>query len=98
LQLLGVANGLGPAFRRVGVAFLRLDDGELVVAIDEDVVGHVAARPSTGPLQPAERDCLAADPAGLDDAPAGGAEGGVDELGAGFGFVHGGPARRDRKS
>ena len=81
--------GLAETFRQRGVEGLRLDDGELGVAILEQVVGDVGMAAAAMPFEPAEGDLvLAPNAAAGDDAPAGRGEGGIDVLGAGFGFVH----------
>jgi hypothetical protein len=72
LQLSGVFLGLGGALGVGQVAALRLDDGEFVVAVGQDVVGDLPGGAFAGTLQAAEGDDFAADTACLDDAPAGG--------------------------
>src|SRR5205823_4702276 len=66
------------------------DDGELRVAVDEDVVGGVRApAPPAAAFKAAGRDLvLAPDAAAVHDAPARSRKGGVDVFGSGFGFVH----------
>jgi hypothetical protein len=66
------------AWATPSVPGLGLDDGELSVTS------------ASVPFEPADGDrVLAADAAAVDDAPAGGHQGGVDVDGPGFGFVHG---------
>jgi hypothetical protein len=85
----GVVLGLGEAERDGFVPGFGLDDGELGVAVFEDVVGLERLGAAAGAFEPAERDeILAADAAAFDDAPTGRAERGVDVLGARLGFVH----------
>jgi len=71
---------------------LRLDHGQLGVAVDEHVVGDLGLCPralAAAALQTAQRDAVfAQDAAAFDHTPAGGLQGGVEVLGAGFGFVH----------
>jgi hypothetical protein len=78
------------AWATPSVPGLGLDDGELGVAVDEDVIGGEGLTPAAVPFEPAEGDrVLAANAAAVDDAPAGGRRGGVDVVGPGFGFVYG---------
>ena len=75
-------EGFGPGF--------GLDDGEFGVAVDEDVIGDGRLAAAAVAFEAAEGDgVFAADAAAFDHAPTGRREGGVDMLGAGFGFVHG---------
>ena len=88
LQLLGVFLRLADAFGIGQIPPLGLDHGELVVAVGQHIVGDVLGGALARPLQPAEGDDLAAHPARLHHAPARRLQGGVDQLGAGFGLVH----------
>ena len=89
LEFFGVAFGLAEAFGVGRVAFFGLDDGQLLAAVDQDVVGDVAAW-RAGPRLASRPSviCSRRTRLAFDDAPAGGAQGRVDQLGAGFGFVH----------
>src|ERR1019366_1674400 len=89
-KLPGVVLGLRHAFGEWFVPRLRLDDGELVIAIDEDVVGNeplaaapVACKAALGDL------VLPRNAAALHHAPPRRLEGGIDVFGSGLGFVHG---------
>jgi len=87
-ELLGVFFGLADTFGNGGVALFGFDDGEFVAAIDEDVVGIFGVGAATIADEATGGDDFAANAATLDNTPASGAEGGVNEFGAGFGFVH----------
>ena len=89
-QLAGIVLRLRHAFGQRLVPRLGLDHGQLVVAIDQHVVGgqRLAAPPVA--FDAAQRDrILAADAAALDHAPARRLQRGIDVLGSGLGFVHG---------
>ena len=88
LQLLGVFLRLSHAFGVRQVPPLGLDHGKLVVAVGQHIIGDVLGGAFAGPLQPSEGDDFAAHPARLHHAPARRLQGGVDQLGAGFGLVH----------
>ncbi len=85
----GVVLSLGEAFGQLLIPRLGFDDGEFVIAIDEDVIGGEGTGAAAEAFQVAECDVVFAEnAAAFDDPPASFAEGGVDELGSGFGFVH----------
>ena len=88
-ELYGVFLGLTDAFGGMGIALFGFDNGEFVAAIDEHVVGIFRIGAATTADKATGGDDFAANAATFDDAPASGAEGGVNEFGAGFGFVHG---------
>ncbi len=88
-QFSGVVLRLGQAFGEGAVPGFGFDNGELGVAVDEDVVGDFGVAAAVAAFQAAEGDVVfAEDAAVFDDAPAGGLEGWVDVFGACFGFVH----------
>src|SRR5207249_753492 len=73
---------------------LGFDDGELGIAIFEDVIGTERCATATVPFDAARsNEILASDAAAFDDAPTGRFEGGIDVFSAGFGFVRGSPFR-----
>jgi hypothetical protein len=73
------------------VLFYAMQQGatEPVVAIGQHGVGDVLGGPHACTMQAAEGDGLAPDTAGFHHAPACGFQGRVDQVGAGFGLVHG---------
>ena len=90
-QLAGVVLGLRHALGQRFIPRLGLDDGELGVAILKHVIGGERLAASPVAFDAAERDRIfAPDAAAFDDAPARRFQGGIDMLGSGFGFVHGG--------
>ena len=89
LELCGVGLGLADAFGVALVARLGLDHRELVIAEGEDVVGDLRLAVSARTFDaPWGDDGLAANPAVGDDAPSCRPQRGVDQFGAGLGFVH----------
>ena len=88
LQLRGVFLRLAHAFGVGQIPPLGLDHGKLVVAVGQHIVGDVLGGAFAGSLQPSEGDDLTAHPACVHHAPARRLQGGVDQLGAGFGLVH----------
>jgi hypothetical protein len=83
--LLGLAHALGQrlAFR------LGLYHGQLGVAIDQHIIGDVRLAASPAPFDAAFGDAVfAEDSTALNNAPARRLQGGVNQLGSGFGFVH----------
>ena len=88
VQISGVFLGLADALGVWQAALLGFDDGQLVAAIGEHIVGNVRLGAFASPLEAAAGDDFASHTAVCDDAPACVFEGGVDQLGAGFGFVH----------
>ena len=88
MELLGVFLRLSHAFGIRQVPPLGLDHGQLVVAVGQHIIGDVLGGALACPLQPSEGDHLTAHPARLHHAPARRLQGGVDQLGAGFGLVH----------
>ena len=91
-QFCGIALGLADAFGVGLVPGLGFDDGQLGIAVDEDVVGDLGLGPralAAAALQATERDAVFTQNAtAFHHAPAGNLQGGVDVLGAGFSFVH----------
>ncbi len=87
-ELLGVVFGLADAFGDGGIALFGFDYGEFVAAIDEHVVGIFGVGAAAITDEATGGDDFAANAATLDEAPASSAEGGVNEFGTGFGFVH----------
>ena len=86
----GVVLGLRQALGQGLVPGLGFDDGELGVAIFENVVGDERLGTPTLAFEATESDLVfAADAAALDDTPACRFQRGIDVLGSGFGFVHG---------
>lgn len=90
IELFGVVFGLsqtGGQRRRIGFGF---DNGQLGVAIDEDLVGNQRLGATSFAFDAAEGDLVfAKHPRAVDGAPASGGEGRVDQFRACFGFVHG---------
>ena len=88
-ELACIVLGLAEAFGDRLVPGLGLDDGELVVAVHEHVVGDDGLAAPTEALNASGRDReLARNLAALHDAPACRRQRGIDVLGAGLGFVH----------
>ena len=67
---------------------LGLDHRQLVVAVGQHVVGDLRLGAPARAFEAAEGDVLAPHPAAFDHAPARRLQRGVDQLGAGLGFVH----------
>ena len=88
VQIPGVFLGLADALGVWQIALLGFDDGQLVAVIGEHIVGNVLLGAFASPLEAAAGDDFASHAAVCDDAPACIFEGGVDQLGAGVGFVH----------
>ena len=82
----GLRHSLGHLF----VPGLGLDDGEFVIAIDQDVIGSERLAASAVAFEATQRDRIfAPDAAAFDHAPARRRQRGVNALGSGLGFVHG---------
>ena len=92
LQFLRVLLGLTQAVGHAGGVGLGLNHGQLLAAVGQDVVGPLVFFAPAVAGEAAGGQFLPLDPGALDGgrarAPAGGLEGGVDQLGSGFGFVH----------
>jgi hypothetical protein len=88
-EFFGVVFGLANTFGVGEVAFFGFDDGEFFAFVDEDIVGKFRCGTFAVAEEATGGDDFAANPAVLNGAPASGFEGGVDEFGTGFGFVHG---------
>ena len=87
-QLLRIRLGLTNTFTHRRVALLRLDRGQLVVAEDQHIVRNLRFAALAATVQPSRRDHLAPHAAAFNFAPACRFQGRVDQLGAGFGFIH----------
>jgi hypothetical protein len=88
-QPAGVILGLAHALGQFLVPGLGLHHRQFGIAVFEHVVRAQGLAALARALQPPKRDrVLAPDAAAFDPAPAGGGEGRIDVLGAGFGFVH----------
>ena len=87
LQPLGIALGLAQAFGGGERLFLGLDHRQLLAAVNQHVIGNVLLAAPPAADQPPRRNHLAPHPAAVFHAPAGRAQGRVDQLGAGFGFI-----------
>ena len=84
VEISGVFLGLADALGVWQAAPLGFEDGQLVAAIGEHVVGDVLIASFASSLEATEGDDFASHTAVCDDAPACVFEGGVDQLGAGF--------------
>jgi hypothetical protein len=83
--MLGLRHALGQRF----APGFGLDDGQLVVAVDQHIIGDERLAALAVALDAPRRDgVFAQDFATLRHAPARGLQRGVDMLGSGFGFVH----------
>ncbi len=86
----GVIFRLSHALGESLVLCFCLDDGELGVAINQHIICDVRLAASSATFDAACCDAVfAEDSAALDDAPSCGLQRGVNQLGSGFGFVHG---------
>ncbi len=85
-----VLLGLHDSFGMGQIAALGFDDGELLVAVLQHVVGNFRLAALPGALQPPLSDPVLPEyPAALHHTPASGLEGRIYQLGAGVGFIHG---------
>ena len=83
--ILGLTHALGQQF----VPRLRLDHGQLGVAIFQHVIGGERLAPLSVALDTTQRNrILAPDATAVDHAPASRRQRGVNVFGSGFGFVH----------
>jgi hypothetical protein len=75
------------AFGNRVIPWLGLDDGQFVIAIDQNVIGGQGFAAPPVAFDAAERDgVLARDATAFAYTPTGSLEGGIDMLGSGFGF------------
>ena len=88
LKAFGVAFGLGQSFGGGEVAAFGFDHAEFLAMVKEDVISDFRGGPPARALEAARGEYFPPDAAAGDDAPSGSFQGGVDEFGAGFGFVH----------
>jgi hypothetical protein len=89
-ELARVILGLADALVQCLAFRLGLDHGQLSVAIDQHIIRDVRLAAPPVALDAACGDAVfAEDSTALNDAPACGFQGGVNQFSAGFGFVHG---------
>ena len=88
-QFVRIGLGLRHAFRHRFVEGLGLGDGELQIAIDQNVVRDLRRATPTAPLDATGADAVfPQDAAALHHTPTRRLEGGINVLSSGFGFVH----------
>ena len=89
-ELARVILGLAHAFGQLAQHRLGLNHGKLGVAVLQHIVGSQRRAALARTFEAAQRDgVLAPDAAALHHAPSGSGQQGIDQFGAGFGFVHG---------
>ena len=88
-ELARVILGLAHAFGQLAQHRLGLNHGKLGVAVLQHIVGSQRRAALARTFEAAQRDgVLAPDAAALHHAPSGSGQQGIDQFGAGFGFVH----------